>query len=134
MKNLISCGVILCCVLLLAACSPSTPGKALVKYCEYAEKGNYEKFVDGIAFEDDADPAKVAESKKQLAAMLKEKSEKSLEEKSGVKEFEVVSETISEDGKTATVRLKTVYGNGEADENDNAMVLQDGVWKMRFSK
>lgn len=134
MKKAIYCGAILCGMLLLAACSPSTPGKALVKYCEYVEQGEFEKFVDGIAFEGDEDPAQVAANKAQLASVLKEKSEESLKERSGVKEFEVVSESFSEDGKAATVRLKTVYGNGEIEESDNAMILQDGVWKMKLVK
>ncbi len=134
MKNVISYGVFLCCMLLLAGCSPSSPGKTLVKYSEYMQEGKYEQFVEGIAFDEKTPPEKVAEAKKEMAALLKEKAEKSIAKKGGFKEFEIISETVSEDGKTATVKMKTIYGDGETDESDTAMVLQDGVWKMKMGK
>lgn len=54
---------------------------------------------------------------------LKEK-----ESKQGLKEVEIIEETISEDGKNATVKYKLIYNNGDTD-NDNAKLIKvDGDW------
>ena len=48
-------------VFVMAACSssPSTPGDALKKYSGYLQSGDYENFVEGLAFDDSQDAAKV---------------------------------------------------------------------------
>ena len=48
-------------VFVMAACSssPSTPGDALKKYSGYLQSGDYENFVEGLAFDGSQDAAKV---------------------------------------------------------------------------
>ena len=70
-----------------------------------------------------------------LAAMLKEKASKEFEKKDGLKSYETLSEEISEDGNTAKVKMKFIYGNGTED-TDNIKLRKDddGNWKIDMSK
>ena len=66
--------------------------------------------------------------------MIKEKGMKEYEKKGGIKDIEILSETISEDGNTAVVKTKTTFGNGETEEGDQKMVKKDGKWLMSLGK
>ena len=67
--------------------------------------------------------------------MLREKGTKTMEKKQGLKSYEVLSEEISEDGKSATVKMKMVYGDGSEDTSKVKLVKNDkGEWKMSFGK
>lgn len=48
--------------------------------------------------------------------------------------IEILSEEISEDGNTATVKIKQTYGNGETQEGTQSMVKRDGKWLMSIDK
>lgn len=65
---------------------------------------------------------------------MKEKAGKELEKKGGLKSFEVLSEEIAEDGNSAVVKFKQVYGNGEESEDEQKMVKVDGKWLMDIGK
>jgi len=54
---------------------------------------------------------------------LKEK-----ESKQGLKEVEIIEETISEDGKNATVKYKIIYNNGDTDNDSSKLIKVDGDW------
>lgn len=131
MKKVLYFGLFVMALLLTVACSPSSPSAAAKKYSEYLKSGNYDKFVEGIAFKDTetAETSKVA-----LIAMLEEKASKEFDKKGGIKDIEIISEEISEDGKTAKVVLKQTYGNGDSEEGNYDMVKQDGKWKMDMNK
>lgn len=47
----------------------------------------------------------------------------------GVKDYEIVSEEISNDGKTATVRVKVTYGTGEVEEENTHLVKDGKAWR-----
>ena len=64
----------------------------------------------------------------------KDKAKKSVESKGGIKDVEVVSEEIAEDGKTAKVVLKMIYKDGTTNENNMDMVMEKGQWKMSIKK
>ena len=73
--------------------------------------------------------------KEQLAALLREKGTKTMEKKQGIKSYEVLSEEISEDGKSANVKMKIVYGNGDEDTQKMKLVKNDdGDWKLTMGK
>ena len=57
-----------------------------------------------------------------------------MEEKQGLKDVQVLEETIGEDGKTATLKVKFVYGDGSEEESTQEMVKQGDKWKMKFEK
>ena len=121
------------CLFLLTACLSNSPGAAAKKYVGYLQDGNAKAYTEGIAMCEDA----TAEQKKQAEAMMGamvEKGKKALDEKGGIKDVEIISETISEDGKTADVVLKITYGNCSVEEDDQLMVLEDGKWKMKIKK
>lgn len=80
---------------------------------------------------EDTSEKEIEAGKAMLAAML-DKAKKKIEAKGGIKDIEVVSETIDEDGKTAKVVLKTTYGDGSTEEKTNRMVLEKGTWKMKM--
>lgn len=136
MKKVFYLSMMAIAMLVMAACSssPSGPGEALKKYSEYLQKGDYEKFVDGLAFAESQDAANIKEEKEALVSMLKEKITKEYEKKGGMKEIEIVSEQIAEDGNTAVVKTKCTYGNGETEEGDQQMVKRDGKWLMSMGK
>lgn len=134
MKKVFYFGLFATILFIMASCGASTPGAAAKQYAEYVQNGKYEKFVDGIVFDQKIDAAKAKEAKEGLTAMLKEKVSKEIEKKQGIKQIDIVSEEVAEDGNTAKVVLKQTYGNGETDENTYDMVKQDGKWKMSMNK
>mgnify|MGYP000762353760 FL=1 len=87
-----------------------------------------------MAFKDSQDAAKVKEQKEALVSMLKEKLSKEYDKKGGIKDIEILSEQIAEDGNTAVVKTKYTYGNGETQEGEQKMVKQDGKWLMSMGK
>ena len=66
--------------------------------------------------------------------MLKEKVSKEYEKKGGIKDIEILSEQVAEDGNTAMVKTKYTYGNGETEEGEQQMVKKDGKWLMSIGK
>ena len=63
---------------------------------------------------------------------LKAKYKGILEYTQGIKSYEIISEEISEDGKTATVKVKLVFGNGEENEDDVDLIKVDEGWKLKL--
>lgn len=130
MKKVLYFGLFVMALVLATACTPDSPGAAAKKYSEYLKSGDYDKFVDGISFKEQ----ETADHKAALVSMLKEKASKEFDKKGGIKDIEIISEEISEDGATAKVVLKQTYGNGESDEGNYDMVKENGKWKMDMNK
>jgi len=55
------------------------------------------------------------------------------EEKEGMKDIEIIEETISEDGNTATVKYKIFFNNGDEKESEGRLIKIDGDWYMLIS-
>ncbi len=123
-------GLLALVAIIVMACSSNTPGGAALKYYNDVKNGNYEAYVDGIAFKEEI----TAEDKEQFVTLMKEKADKEYKKKEGISKVEMLSEEVEEDGQTATVTMKITYGNGETEESDVAMVLKDGAWKMDMKK
>lgn len=51
-----------------------------------------------------------------------------------VKSFEVVEEIISEDGNSATVKIKTIYNDDSENVSTDKLFKQDGKWYLDISK
>ena len=136
MKKVLYFSLMLVAMLAMASCSssPSSPGSAMKEYSEYLQKGDYAKFVDGLAFDDKQSADQIKEQKEALTSMLKEKVSKEYEKKGGIKDIEVLSEEVAEDGNTAVVKTKLTYGNGETEEGEQDMVKKDGKWLMALDK
>ncbi len=123
-------GLLALVAIIVMACSSNTPGGAALKYYNDVKNGNYEAYVEGIAFKEEI----TAEDKEQFVTLMKEKADKEYKKKEGISKVEMLSEEMAEDGQTATVTMKITYGNGETEESDVAMVLKDGAWKMDMKK
>ena len=112
--------------------SANTPSAVAEKAVKCMQKADYEGYVDLMDLKK-SDGKDV--EKEQLAALLREKGTKTMEKKQGIKSYKVESEEISEDGKSATVNMKVVYGDGSEDTNKIKLVKNDkGEWKISFGK
>jgi predicted SnoaL-like aldol condensation-catalyzing enzyme len=111
--------------------SPTEIEKAM--YSQF-QKGNYEKAVEVMVDNLESDEAPAAEERTEFIKSFTEKAKESIEAQGGIKDFEVVKETISEDGETATVEIKIIYGNGEEETQTSKYVKKDGVWKLSSMK
>jgi hypothetical protein len=116
--------------LTISCTNQSSPGKAAKRYMEYAAKGDFEKFVDGFYFGEEVSKEEIKEGKAMMVSLVGEKVKPAFDKKGGLKSVEVVSETLSDDGKSAEAVLKLTYGNGETDEDTIDMILVDGKWLM----
>lgn len=136
MKKVIYWGLAMICMAWVVACASggSTPSDAARKYAGYLQSGNFEKFVDGIYYGDKASSDEVKEAKKMFLSVLKEKGAKQIEKNDGIKNLEVLSEEMAEDGQSAIVELKTTYGNGKEKKEEMSLVRVGKDWKMKIKK
>jgi hypothetical protein len=119
-------------VFLAASCGGGNSPASIEKSIHaQMQKGNYKKAVEMMF--DNMDGLKEEPTEEQMAAFVG-KVEASDKEHGGIKSFEIVSEDISEDGLTAEVTSKIVYGNGKEDTQTTKYVKKDGKWKMSMGK
>ena len=134
MKKLITLSFLVVAVLSFISCSPSSPGKALKGYLNDLADEDYESFIEGVYFLEDMDEQRKKKDEAQLLAIIKEKGAKEYEKKGGVKSIEILSETISEDGKSAVVEYKQTFGNGEEEKQSQKMIKKDDKWFIDMRK
>lgn len=134
MKKIITLSFLVVAILSLVACSPTTPGKALKSYLTDLKNENYESFIEGVYFPEDMDEQRKEKKEAQLLAIIQEKGAKEYERKGGVKSIEILSETISEDGKSAIVEFKQTFGNGEEEKKSQKMIKKDNKWFIDMTK
>ena len=136
MKRMLSFGMCIIALVLMVSCSSSsaTPGAALKGYVEELKAGNYEKFVEGIAFKDDLAAEQTQEQKAMGTSLLQQKTGKEFEKQGGLNGIEILSEEIWEDGNSAVVTFKMIYGDGSEKEDSQNMVKKDGKWLMDINK
>ena len=120
--------------LTLWSCGPAnTPSAVAEEACKCMQNEDYEGYADLMDLKKSEDGKGV--EKEQLAALLREKGTKTMEKKQGIKSYKVESEEISEDGKSANVKMKIVYGNGDEDTQKMKLVKNDdGDWKLTMGK
>lgn len=133
MKKLAYFSMMLVAMFIMAACSDNSPSATFKSYITAFQKGDYEKFVDGINLSK-VTPDEMKETKEGLTAMMKEKGEKMVEQKGGLKDIEILSEEIAEDGNTAVIKYKQIYGDGSEEESEGKMIKVDGKWMMDMGK
>ncbi len=113
---------------------PSTPTQAANELYDLIIDGKYEAASEYFNY-DKVKPEELDESKAMIVSMLKEKVAPMIEKKGGIKSYEILEETISEDGKSANVKTKMVYGDGSEDTDKLEFVLtEDGQWKASLGK
>ena len=114
----------------------SSNGPASIEKSIYVQlqKGNYEKAVEIMLKNLDTEKDPSAEESAQFLSAFTEKAKESNEAKGGIKSFEIVGEEFSEDGLSATVSTKIVYGNGNEATETSKYVNKDGKWKLSMGK
>ena len=113
--------------------APATPSDAAVEYYQCVVNGDYEAFANAVHF-DTTDPEEIAEGKAMITSLYKEKAAPQIKKKGGVTSIEAVGEAISEDGNTANVQLKVVYGDGSEKNEDIKLVKVEDKWMLAFDK
>lgn len=128
---------LVCMVTLMAVTScggTATPTAAAEEGLEMIKAGNYEGFVETIYFGEKATEEEVKQAKEMYVSLFKEKGDKQITKKGGIASYNVLSEEVAEDGKTAKVAYEIVYGDGSKEEQKFDMVLVDGAWKQEIKK
>lgn len=120
--------------LFMTSCSSSGPGSAFKSYMEKMKTGDYKGCAQGFAVDETKTPEQNAKATEMIESILTDKADKAIKEKGGLKDVEVLEESISEDGNTATLKVKFTYGDGSEQENTQDMIKQNGEWKMVFKK
>lgn len=137
MKNVIRLFALVC-VMMLAACgSSNTPTATAEKAAECLKSQDFEGFVDMLYVEaDKRGTEKYQQEKEQLAAMMKDKYQQSVDaKKGGISGYEVLSEEVDEEAGTAVVKIKTTYGDGSTDESSMKLKKdEEGNWRVVFGK
>lgn len=121
-------------VLFVSCGSSSSPSKVAVKIYKEMAAGKYESIPENYYFASDNEEDR--QDKEQfLISLCKEKIAPQIERQGGIKNIEVLDETISEDGDMAWVKLLITYGNGETEDDSIRLVLDDnGDWKAVMDK
>ncbi len=101
---------------------------------ELMKKGDAKEFAKGFAVDETKTPEEQEQATQMIESLIGEKTKKMMEEKQGLKDVQVLEETISEDGKSATLKVKFIYGDGSEEESTQEMVKQNDQWKMTFKK
>lgn len=121
---LVSAAAALSCMSALTSCSSKHDSPDAL--AEAAMKCLQKKDVDGyMALRADSDKKK-GDDDKAMTDYFKAKISSKLEEKGGVKEYEVIDRDIKEE--KATLKVKMYYGDGSEDTNKLIMKKIDGKW------
>lgn len=112
----------------------STPSDAVAKVYDLMIDGDYEAASKTFYFGEKS-PEEEAQGQAMILSMLEQKAKPMLEKKGGLKGYEILGETIAEDGKTAKVEVKLIYGNGTEEKNKVDMALDTkGNWRPAMKK
>ena len=126
MKKIIGFIAMAAIVLVMAACGGDNSPKGVAEQAvKCRQDKDYEGYVDLMQITE-KEGQDVAETKQGIADLLRSKAESTLDKKGGIKSYEILSETVADDGNSAVVQIKVTYGNGEEKTDDMKMVKSDG--------
>ena len=130
MKKVLTLATVCLFVLALCSCgSSNTPEEVTTKAIKCLIDKDYDGYVDMMYFKKE----KSNEDMKQIVALVKDKMDKELEQKQGIKEYKVGTPTI-EDNK-AVVPYTLTYGNGDTKEDNMKLVkTNNGKWMIDSGK
>ncbi len=126
--------MMLACAFGFASCGGAdTPTAVAEKSIQCLQDGDYEGYVDLLQLEVD-EGEDLNQKKESAVVLIREKAKEFIEKQEGIKSYEVLSETIAEDGNSAKVEMNVVYGNGKEDKQTVKLVKVDDEWKVDFNK
>lgn len=137
MKKFFITMALACLVCFVTSCSSNTPADVAQTSIDYLKEQKFDKYVDLIYVKPNAQdsPDELKKEKEQFADMLREKYKQALKAKGGIKDSEVLSEEVADDGETATVVLKVTYGDGSEEENTLKLRKdEEDNWKLDMGK
>ena len=102
--------------------TPRGVAEAAVKYLSKKDWKGYMDLTDAT------------DQQKQAMSQLLEKMGKQVDEKGGMKSYEIVDEQIDEEKGTATVTVKVIYENETSEDNKMKMLKKDGKWLLSADK
>lgn len=126
--------IVIACMLLVSCNGGNSPSDAAKKIVGYLQSQDYEKLVAAMVEDETATVEEKKQQKAMVVALMKEKVAKELEAKQGIKDFEILEEKIAEDGQTATVKVKYIYGNAETKEEIMNFKKVGSDWKIYVKK
>lgn len=126
MKNLFGLLIAVLFSLTVVSCGGgSTPSSSVKQYFSAMQSGDFAKAFENFNMEE-----------KDKASMVEKLTEMSKDEDyTPFKKFEIIEETISEDGESATVKVSVTMENGGEEseaENNMKLTLVDGKWLIEF--
>lgn len=110
--------------------SSNAPSKTVTAFYDAIKSKNYDKAI-GLFYKDKDE--KMTDSEVQKVKALLMASQEQMDKKGGIKDVEILNEEIAQNGETATVKVKVVYGDDSDDEENVDLKKVDGKWKMKFS-
>lgn len=140
MKKLLFFAIGIVAVGLVLSCSSSnSPESVVKKLMECYKNQDAEGIAELVNLEEiSKDEDELEKNKAEMASMLREKVFKSIEQKGGIKNYEIIDIEVAETpepGSLAIVTVKTVYNNGEEEENKSKLRMdRDGKWKLSLEK
>ena len=132
MKKLFALMSIVALTLAFASCSNknSSPEAVVNAYMSAIQKGDAEKAIDLMYFENELDDEKRTE----FVNMFNDKLKTVQNDFGGVASFEIGEVKMDEDGEHAVVKCKTVYGNGEDEDGKQKTIKVNGKWYIDSGK
>ncbi len=131
MKKILLFAVAVFVMTLMTACggTSSTPSDSAKECVELMKAGDFKALVEKMHFDESMSAEQQQGMKDLIVSMGNEKISKEIEKKGGIKSYEVIEETIAEDGKTAVVKMKITYGDDSTKDEKYDMALVDDTWK-----
>ena len=131
MKKMIRLMAVAIVAMAMAACgSSNTPENATKAMLKSYQNGDYKALIEQVYFSKDVDQ----EDKDQLVALVQAKVAPEIKKKGGIKDFEVGEAEVAEDGQSAKVPYKLIYGDGSEEEKTQKLVLVDDKWLLDEGK
>lgn len=109
--------------------SGSTPSDAVEKLFKYIKAEDYDNAISMFYFEENEEMSD-ADMQKIKALLMAENEE--YEKKGGLKDIEIVEESVDDDGTSGDVDFKIIYGNGDEDKRNYDVRKVNGNWKLEL--
>ncbi|MFI3277321.1 MAG: DUF4878 domain-containing protein [Rikenellaceae bacterium] len=129
MKKLFTLLTCVCAFAFMVSCSSSSsPSTVAIKQIKAMQSEDYKAFGDLLYIKGDAEAAE--KKREQYVKMVTEmtESQKKRNKYDPIASYEVLSETISEDGTKATVELAVVSKAGKESKMETDLISIDGKW------
>ncbi len=138
MKKILMAAIVMAMGLVMTSCGgaekAATPEDVVKEAFACIEKQDYAGYLQLIDVKE-KDGMTADEVREKSVPMFEAKVKETIDKKGGIKSWEIVETTLSEDGKSAKVKTKIVYGNDTEDDSKMKLVQkEDGKWMIDADK